>query len=218
MGIEYHETLARNDSTLYAFDQPFGSEAGWFNYLGTGIRYDSRNNEYRPSRGVNLSLRARWAPDLLSNDYPMSDITLDASGYFSFDLYWKWVVATLFVYKQTLGDVPFWNLANVTDGRLLRGYPQNRFIGNAILAHSLELRTWFLKWDFYKIRMGAQIFTDRGRVFMDLEEAGELFQDYKQTVGFGGALSLGSPDFILRMDVGFSKEVYRIYVGIGYAF
>ncbi|MDZ7683308.1 MAG: hypothetical protein U5J63_16775 [Fodinibius sp.] len=45
-----------------------------------------------------------------------------------------------------------------------------------------------------------------------------MFSDYKQTIGIGGAMSIFNPDFILRGEVGFSEEVSRIYIGIGYLF
>jgi hypothetical protein len=70
----------------------------------------------------------------------------------------------------------------------------------------------------YGLKLGVQLFTDAGRVFTGEDQTEDLFRDYKQTFGFGGAISLFSPDFICRGDIGFSDEVTRIYVGIGYAF
>lgn len=70
----------------------------------------------------------------------------------------------------------------------------------------------------YQIKFGGQLFTDIGRVFNDDDGWGDFFNDYRHTYGIGGAMSLFSPDFILRGDIGFSKDVSRIYIGVGYSF
>jgi hemolysin activation/secretion protein len=101
----------------------------------------------------------------------------------------------------------------------LRGYPLNRFKGNSSLAYTLELRTWLLKFpQFYGLKFGGQLFTDAGRVFTEVDDANDLFKEYHQTVGLGGAMSVFNPDFILRGEIGFSEDVSRIYIGVGYMF
>jgi hypothetical protein len=70
----------------------------------------------------------------------------------------------------------------------------------------------------YASKIGVHVFSDAGRVFTGDDEASDLFNGYKQTIGFGGVLSLFNPDFILRGEMGFSEDASRIYIGVGYTF
>jgi outer membrane protein assembly factor BamA len=117
------------------------------------------------------------------------------------------------------GNVPYWELSTLGGENNLRGYPLNRFYGKTSIAYSLELRAWFLRFPrLFGLKFGGQLFTDTGRVFTGSDDINDVFDGYKQTIGFGGAMSIFNPDFILRGEIGFSDEVSRIYVGIGYLF
>ncbi len=117
------------------------------------------------------------------------------------------------------GDVPYWEMSTLGDSQTLRGYPLNRFKGKSSVAYNLELRGWVLQFpEFYNLKFGTQLFTDVGRVFTGSDDFDDLFEGYKQTVGFGGAMSIFNPDFILRGEIGFSEDVSRIYIGVGYMF
>ena len=83
--------------------------------------------------------------------------------------------------------------------------------------HNFELRTWLWEsWDQI-IRIGGQLFVDTGRI-LDNEGISKITQDLHVSYGFGGAMSLFTPDFFIRGDVGFSQEMRRVYISVGYAF
>ena len=47
---------------------------------------------------------------------------------------------------------------------------------------------------------------------------GDWSANVRYTAGFGGLVSLFSPDFILRVDLGFSEESYGIFFSTGMLF
>ena len=116
------------------------------------------------------------------------------------------------------GTVPYWELPHLGDEYTLRGYPVHRFRGTASLLYNAELRTWVYEYPELAFKLGFQLFSDGGRVFNSNDDWSDLFQDYHRTYGFGFATSLFSPDFIFRLDVGFSDEMYRFYANVGYMF
>ncbi len=161
-------------------------------------------------------MEIRFSPDLISS-YQLATARVELRQYFQL---FNWLtVANRLEARHAQGDVPYWEMSTLGDSYTLRGYPLNRFRGNTSLAYTLELRSWIVKFPrMHNLKFGVQFFTDTGRVFTEQDDLNDLFEGYKQTVGFGGAMSIFNPDFILRGEIGFSEEVSRIYIGVGYLF
>ncbi|MEL7833678.1 hypothetical protein [Fodinibius sp. Rm-B-1B1-1] len=213
---EYHIPYVRQQQSSFVQAMPVGSDGGWTNNINTGLVWENRNSEFDPRRGNRLELELRGAPNLISN-YGLATARLELRQYFY--LFNFLTVANRFEARHAEGDIPYWEMSTLGNKNTLRGYPLNRFKGNTSVAYTLELRTWLLKFpDFYGLKFGGQLFTDTGRVFTETDDANDLFERYHQTVGFGGAMSILNPDFILRGEMGFSEDVTRIYIGVGYMF
>lgn len=216
LGIKYETPSVKLDQSKFNADRPRGFSGGWVNSLNTGFIWENRNSEFDPTSGNRAKLEIRVAPEFLFSDYGLSTVELDLRQYFRL---FNWVtVANKLRARHASGDLPYWERSALGNIETLRGYPLNRFIGNSSVAYSLELRKWIFNFEEYQIKLGSHLFTDVGRVFTEQDEIGDLLSDYKQTVGVGGAMSLFSPDFILRGEAGFSEDMMRIYVGIGYSF
>lgn len=215
IGLEYHISYERMSSSSYANFTPNGSKGGWTTLLETGFVWENRNSEFNPTSGNRVELEVRHAPFFLSR-YEFTTLKLDVRKYVN--LFDRLTLALRAEGRHAGGDVPFWEFSTLGDQGRLRGYPLNRFQGNSAISVNAELRTWFLHFPEYTAKIGVQLFTDAGRVFTAGDDAGDLLRGYKQTFGIGGALSVYNPDFILRGDLGFSEDVARIYVGIGYLF
>ncbi|HET6527718.1 MAG TPA: BamA/TamA family outer membrane protein [Balneolaceae bacterium] len=215
-GIEYQIPYVRKRPSSFARLMPKGSKGGWVNYLKGGLIWENRDNEFDPRHGNYAEFEVRFAPEFIST-YALTTLRLELRQYFYL---FDWVtVANRFEARHAMGEVPYWEKPTLGDDLTLRGYPLNRFRGNSSIAYTLELRTWLIKFpDFYNLKFGGQLFTDVGRVFTDQSDFADLFEGYKQTFGFGGAMSVFSPDLILRGDVGFSEDMTQIYVGVGYLF
>jgi outer membrane protein assembly factor BamA len=189
---------------------------GWINYLIAVMIWENRDSEFDPHRGNRAELELRMAPELISS-YGMASARLELRQYFYL---FNWLtIANRLETRHAAGDVPYWELSAIGGENSLRGYPLNRFLGNSSIAYTLEVRGWFLKFpELENLKFGGHLFTDAGRVFTGSDDLDDLFNGYKQTVGFGGAMSVFHPDLILRGEIGFSEEVSRIYIGVGYLF
>lgn len=217
-GVETEYQIPYVSKTPSSFEQqePMGSQGGWLNFIKTGLVWENRDREFDPRQGNRFALELRYAPELVSR-YGMGTARLELRQYFQ--LFNSITVANFFEARHAKGDIPYWELSTLADGNTLRGYPRNRFQGNSSVAYTLELRSWIFEFpQLYRLKLGMQLFTDTGRVFTENDDIHDLFEGYKQTIGIGGAMSVISPDFILRGEIGFSEDVSRIYVGVGYLF
>lgn len=216
-GIKYEIPYVLNEESSFAEDIPEGNRGGWVNTLNAGVLWENRNSEFNPTRGnrgeVVFTVAGPWS----LSDYKMGTLEADFRQYIPF--FNRITVAARVNFYHSMGEVPYWEQAAIGDSESLRGYPYNRFMDRTSLSWNLEMRTWILEFPDYGIKLGGQLFTDFGRVFgRDDDLLTDFFSDYKQTFGAGGAISLFSPDFILRGDLGFSEDMFRIYAGIGYVF
>lgn len=213
---EHHVPYIRQDQSSFALQTPNGSKGGWINNINAGFIWENRDSEFDPHRGNRAELEMRLAPELIS-DYGLVTSRLELRQYFYL---FNWLtVANRFEARYADGNIPYWELSTLGDKYSLRGYPLNRFKGDGSIAYTLELRTWLLHFpDIYNLKFGGQLFTDTGRVFTEADNSDDLFEGYHQTFGFGGTMSIFNPDFILRGEMGFSKDVSRIYIGVGYMF
>lgn len=216
VGTEYHIPYSQGDVTSFAQNMPNGSEGGWVNYLNAGLVWENRDSEFDPHHGNRAELEIRFAPDPIST-YALTSAKLELRQYFHL-FHWL-TIANRLETRHVAGDIPFWELSTLGGHSNLRGYPLNRFQGNTSLAYTLEMRGWILKFpQLYNLKLGGHVFTDAGRVFTGSDDFNDLFQGYKQTFGFGGAMSIFNPDLIFRGEIGFSEDVSRIYIGVGYLF
>lgn len=214
-GLEYQIPYVLLENSVFSETTPNGSKGGVIGYLNAGFVWENRDSEFDPGRGNRAAFELVFAPSWTS-EYALATYSLDLRQYVRFlDLV---TLAARIKGNHAAGDVPFWRLPTLGDDHTLRGYPLNRFKGSSSISYNLEMRTWVLRFPDYNIKLGGQLFTDFGRVFTRENALGDFFKDYKQTYGVGGALSIFSPDFILRGDIGFSEDVSRIYIGVGYIF
>ncbi|MFH5834352.1 BamA/TamA family outer membrane protein [Halalkalibaculum sp. DA3122] len=216
IGTKYELPSVKEEVSKFNADRPKGLSGGWINTVSTGFIWENRNSEFDPTSGNRAKVELRASPTFLLSDYGLVTLEGDFRQYFRL---FNWVtVANRLQGRHASGDLPYWELSALGNNETLRGYALNRFLGNSSIAYSLEVRKWVFNFPRYQIKLGGHFFTDVGRVFTEKDDWGDLFSDYKQTVGVGGTMSLFSPDFILRGEAGFSEDMMRIYVGIGYTF
>lgn len=190
----------------------------WVWETGTGLVWENRDSEFAPSRGNKARLEFRLAPGLFM-DNSSRQIQFEAAQYVTQKILIFPVTAAIKVgYHQSWGDTPFWRMPRVGGEFSMRGYADGRYIGDAALYYTTELRTWLIQFPEYEFRLGGQLFMDGGRVFEQDRITHDFFKSHKRTFGLGAAMSVFSNDFIVRADLGFSDELSRFYLGIGYTF
>ncbi len=204
---------------LMGHDRPTGVDGGWVNAAGIGILWENRDSEFASTRGNRFELTGEWAPGSILGDFAMASIFSEYRHFVTLPIpYFRPVVAARLAGKWATGNIPYWKRPYLGDELTLRGYPVNRFRGDASVFYNVELRTWILEYSFLDFKLGIHGFHDAGRVFYDGDGLDRLFRDYHRTYGGGIATALFTPDFIIRMDVGFSDEMYRLYMNFGYMF
>jgi len=211
----YTSAIEDGEETRFVTDPPTHFDAGWVNTLGTGLIFDTRENEFVPTSGQRSEIGIDMSSSIFGSSYSFYEMFADVRSYTSFTE--NTVLAQRFSARHTIGDTPFWELPSIGSSRGLRGFALDRFMGDSSILYMAELRQWLFSFLEDEIRIGAHIFYDTGRVFSDFDSS-ELFGEWKQSWGVGGAMTLLSPDLIFRGEIGFSGEDYRIYAGVGYAF
>ena len=99
----------------------------------------------------------------------------------------------------------------------MRGYMFRRYVSDNALSYTLELRSWLFKLPFKNIELGGTAFMDAGRVFSN-QNWRNMLSNHKVTLGLGGVMSIFTPDFILKYEMGFSEEGTGILLGSGFSF
>jgi len=215
IGFNYHNPEEALPNSTFTQIRPNGAEGGAVNFLTGGMIWENRDSEFDPHTGNRAELEVRYAPEHLS-EFALTTFRLDLRQYVH--LFNNVTVAGRVEGRHAGGDVPFWELSTLGNELNLRGFPLNRFQGNSSVAYNLELRTWLIELPENSVKIGVHFFTDGGRVFTEQNNFTDLFENFHHTVGVGGAFSAFIPDFILRGEVGFSDEVARVYIGVGYLF
>lgn len=216
LSVSGYSPRPAGEASLFEESKPTGYNGGWANRIGAGFILDHRDSEFNPTRGFRLESSLSGAGGVTLSRYRFGLYMIDGRAYIPLgrDL----VIAQRVELQHTFGETPFQEMPTLGSELALRGYALNRFRAYTALHHQLELRSWLFSVLNEEIRFGAQLFMDTGRVFSEGESLGDLPDGLKQTFGVGGVMSLFNPDFIFRGELGFSDELYRIYIGIGYLF
>lgn len=206
-----------DSGNLFADNQVPNNGGSWTWVAGLGLHWENRDNEIAPTRGNTAVIDLMAGPALLA-DHRMWWGSIQLTQYYTRNLLLPVTLALRGAWYQTGGDVPFYMYPELGGVYTVRGFSQGRFRDDAMLHYSIELRTWLIQLPEYGFRLGGQLFTDGGRVYETKRILNDLFIDHKRTLGLGGAISLFTYDLLLRADLGFSDEIYRFYLGFGYAF
>ncbi|MBI4951875.1 MAG: BamA/TamA family outer membrane protein [Myxococcales bacterium] len=203
--------------------------------FNVGLLWDSRDDEYAPTRGVFTELAARISPGV---DAGLAYV----GGYLGTSVYAPLVPEHLVLATRASGDVlggapPLYELSQSgvltpRDGLggsfSVRGVPLRRYQGKVKVLSSLELRgnfPWFAAGE-ERMRFGAVAFADAGRVWADVEGrsvGGRALDGPHAPVALGvggGARFQWGDTFILRADGAGSptEGTSGFYIDVGQTF
>lgn len=174
--------------------------------LAASLRFDSRDSYINPSRGHVVQLDLERG---LGGDYRASSALLTLQGYVT--LFHPKTVLAARVMGQAVDGVslPLHAYPGLGGNRTLRGYPQDRFLGRALMLGNLETRfpiVWRLQGlAFYDVgqarRTAAQLALSRG---------------WRSNTGLG--LRFLMDTFVVRFDIGWSDEGSGLYFNFGHLF
>ncbi len=178
-GYDHCNTLMRKYRTLglIADDEKDG---GNLFEIQAGLKYDTRDIESAPTRGIYADLIASYAPDLWNTGYDFVKLSARFRHYLSLGSE-RTVLAYSLAYQGTVaGNQPFWSLPYImnfkpSDGlggaTTLRGILYNRLTGDDYMWTNIELRKRILDMNF----LGRRIFG----VVTPFFDAGTILQPFR---------------------------------------
>lgn len=211
------QPLNEDPSRQFWQDRPVGADGGWTTALGVGLQWENRDNEASPVRGNKAFIELKYAPDIVPDSYRMFLVNAEMSQYVPIRIGHLFVLAGRIGWQHASGDVPYWFMPALGSDLNVRGLPMNRYRGDGALWYNSEIRTWVYENRNEAVKVGLHAFRDGGGVTVGHRYA-DIPSDLIHTTGVGFALSLFTPDFIVRGDLGFGSEMSRFYMGIGYTF
>jgi len=184
------------------------------NFLETGgfAQYDWRDNPGGPRRGGNYYAEYATFTDVERGGYSFDWVNLDAQQYFSF-FNQRRVIALrgrVQAAQPRNGDrVPFYLQPTLGGPDTLRGFAPFRFYDNASVLLNGEYR-----WEVFS-GLDMALFVDGGQVFDSWRQIN--LNDLHADAGFGFRFNVRN-DVFLRLDTGFSREGFQIWLRFGNLF
>ncbi|NHN27290.1 phosphoesterase [Flavobacterium jejuense] len=213
--IEVQETEGRfvkNNTQLpnYIFDEN--------QFFNTNVKYffENYDNKAYPTLGMRIGLEIGYKKSLdvknKSFGYIMPEISfnhkLSSSG--------KLVLATKVKSQINLvNDFEFYQAASIGGNDGLRGFRNQRFIGNQSFYQNTDIRYSFnrVKTQFVPIKLGIYGAFDYGRVWYKYEDSNKWNNSYG-----GGVFINGAELLSLNLGVFNSNDGFRVAFGLGFAF
>ena len=128
-----------------------------------------------------------------------------------FNPFSEYVLGYMFRLDDYRGDTPFYFLADIGGFDKLRGYEQQRFLGNnsILFQHDIRLPIWH--------NIGGAVFIASGRV---ADKTSDLFSGtYHTGYGVGLRYFINKEDnLVLRFDMAFGSDSRGIYITFSEAF
>jgi outer membrane protein assembly factor BamA len=215
--LEAAYVLRRYKTFDVAPDEPFSDllsrEATKFTpYLALTARYDTSNSQIHPTRGVRFLFQNDFAGRAVGNTVAkFYRLTLDLRSYTRLFLP-KAVLALRGLVQDITGpSIPLWDLSSLGGGSTagaMRGYALNRFIDKGKFLAAAEFR--FPLWK----RIGGNVFSEAGVVWPSWSAIS--FRKIAFDAGWGLRYYLAN--FVVRFDMGFSREGTGIYFNFGHLF
>lgn len=182
----------------------------WLNYIDFGLQFlhDTRGDPNEPKSGGTRKFVFHRFQCVNAGGFDYNQYVLDLRQYIAL---WKprqiLVLHAGWEINQETGGgaVPFWRLATLDAGNLLRGFSRGRFqdLGKSIF--NIEYR--FPVWDL----LGGTMFVDGGRVFHHIQDFAP--DNFKYSVG--GGINLRAPGIALfHFEMAYGGEGINTMFGI----
>ncbi|SIR12947.1 BamA/TamA family outer membrane protein [Pontibacter lucknowensis] len=205
---EYYDVELEEGSQLLSQQIP-GYKTGRNVGLGAIFLIDHRNSTAYPSKGFYLEISGYHFGKTFGSDFRYNNFNLEFNRYYGLGK--DRVLATNTMLRLNEGDVPVQRLATAGGDKLLRGYARNRFHDDHFVGSQVEYR-FPLFW-----RLGAAAFAGIGDVFDKPEDIS--LSTIKYSIGTGLRYAI-RPEQKLnsRLDIGYGREGFNVYLMIGEAF
>ena len=188
-----------------------------FQQLGLrgGVRFDTRDDARKPSRGVDLDVDLRGFPEILDVADAFGGARARARAYLSADLPLRPVLHLRAIGEKVVGTPPLAELAYLGGSGSLPGFERERFAGDGAVSGSALLR----------VRLGqVNLLTDLGVGLLGLASTGRVWLDGASPGGWhtawGGGVWLDVVRLERAVSVTFADggDGLQFYVDFGFLY
>ncbi len=206
-----------------------GAEGGWLNHLILGIKYDQRDFEPNPKKGLLAEYFVEWGSKGIGSDYDYWRQTASIRGFTS--PLKGLTLGSRLALSQSAQDTPFYAQSSMSffDGsqdalggiRTLRGYLQERFIAPGLALLQLEGRYHLGEKVLWGQRFGLQpiAFYDMGNTYTQITDIfSEPRTDKIKSNWGGGVVIPWNLSTLIHIFNGYSDEGQSLSISFMHAF
>lgn len=211
-----YSNVSPEDNSGFLVDEknPYGTgKVAGISFM-TGIKFDNREKSILPSKGLLAGLSVNYFPDML--DYKEDFVKLNGR----FDAYFSLKSFTDFNFfiktggEVIFGEYPFFEGAAVGGKNNLRGYPRERFLGDAMVFGNGELRMKVASLNLLLPgRLGISVISDIGRVFVKNDDSKKWHSTYGGGVWLN-VLNLVEMNFLTAVSPEVTKYYFTFNLGL----
>ena len=222
--VKYSNTDLQDEPNVDRFiavDAPYGSEKFGMAAMSASLTLDSRDIPKFATRGARLSLEGMVVPELWDAVEMFGVAKAEGSISLAPGGSWQPSLNLMAGGAKGWGDLPFFEAPSLGGFRTLRGYPPNRFSGDASIYGSAEARIPLTRIRFFVPgQQGVFGFADAGRVYVDGETSDEMHSSF----GGGIWLSFVERGNVLVAGVGVPANATgadksgRFFLGFGFPY
>lgn len=181
-------------------DENFGNTRS----IGFSHVTDTRDNIYNATEGSRASISAEFA-GLMGGDFDYNKYTFEDRHYFKVGR--NHVIATKAMIGYADGDMPKSALFDVGGQNTLRGYEDDQFQGQKMVAGTVEYRFPIVK------KIQGAVFTDFGDAW-----GGRYKDDFELSVSYGVGIQMDTPIGPIRLDYGIGEDGGKTHFSFGGSF
>ena len=186
-----------------------GENGGHISGFGLNASFDNRDNVFYPSKGNYFKFTWMLYDKTFGSDYSFRNYTLDLRKFIS--VYKENILALQLYAEHGNGTIPFHMLSQMGGTQLMRGFFQGRFRDKNVVAFQAEARIPVWK------RFSLAVFGSVGEVSPSINQF--ALNKIKLTGGAGIRMRLLKTQKVnIRLDAGFGKDSYGIYLDFSEAF
>lgn len=196
-------------------ERPYGIADMALASVGGTIRWDTRDDDVHPYRGVYCDVSAAFVPKAFSVGIPYGRLRGDARLFATMGVPLPVTFSLRVLGTRTWGTVPYFDAATIGSSTALRGYEQGRFSGASALVGIAEARVRLGSLDIITpVMVGVFGFAESGRVF----EPGEDSRAWHPSFGGGVWAAPWQRNATLTASIGLSNESVMLYGAVGFGF
>ena len=196
-------------------EQPYGAEDFLQYGAGVGLSYDTRDSDIAPMKGAHVTVDGTVFPEWSDVVSTFGEVHGEAAYYQPIGILSTPTLALRAGGKKLWREFPYHEAAYIGGSRSVRGFPQQRFAGDASAYASTELRIPISRiYIFVPGNLGLFGLYDIGRVYLESETSNSWHSSY------GGGLwaTFINTANTASLAVAASEEDTRLYLIAGFAF